>query len=146
MISASLKQKGCERNSRIWRAPAVGISPFQLSLTTDCAISMALFRSSRALAISASTQRPYTYHHLPSGARDVDSRLLLGPGMTIRLKGLFDEICECDIGPDRLFIDPQAAQPKRQMARLAGYRRPLRRFMADLGLPAGRLCGSPWRS
>ncbi|PTB19110.1 adenylosuccinate synthetase [Trinickia symbiotica] len=56
----------------------------------------------------ASAQGPYTYHHLPSGARDVDSRLLLGPGMTIRLKGLFDEICDCDIGPDRLFIDPQA--------------------------------------
>ena len=47
----------------------------------------------------ASAQGPYTYHHLPSGARDVDSRLLLGPGMTIRLKGLFDEICDCDIGP-----------------------------------------------
>ncbi len=56
----------------------------------------------------ASTNGPYTYHHLPSGARDVKSRLLLGPGMTIRLKGLFEEICECNIGPDRLFIDPQA--------------------------------------
>ncbi|MFT4510341.1 adenylosuccinate synthetase [Caballeronia sp. 15711] len=56
----------------------------------------------------ASPQGPYTYHHLPSGARDVDARLLLGPGMTIRLKGLFDEICDCGIGPDRLFIDPQA--------------------------------------
>ncbi|WP_431825088.1 adenylosuccinate synthetase [Burkholderia sp. F1] len=56
----------------------------------------------------ASTNGPYTYHHLPSGARDVDSRLLLGPGMTIRLKGLFDEIRDCNIGPDRLFIDPQA--------------------------------------
>lgn len=56
----------------------------------------------------ASPLGPYTYHHLPSGARDVSARLLLGPGMTIRLPGLLKEIEECHIGPDRLFIDPQA--------------------------------------
>ncbi|MGN8258794.1 adenylosuccinate synthetase [Pseudomonas sp. SMSB3] len=56
----------------------------------------------------ASPLGPYTYHHLPSGARDVSARLLLGPGMTIRLPGLLNEIEECQIGPDRLFIDPQA--------------------------------------
>ncbi len=56
----------------------------------------------------ASPRGPYTYHHLPSGARDVSARLLLGPGMTIRLLGLLKEIEECNIGPDRLFIDPQA--------------------------------------
>lgn len=56
----------------------------------------------------ASPRGPYTYHHLPSGARDVSARLLLGPGMTIRLPGLLKEIKECNIGPDRLFIDPQA--------------------------------------
>nr|WP_291121085.1 adenylosuccinate synthetase [Hydrogenophaga sp.] len=57
----------------------------------------------------ASPRGPYTYHHLPSGARDVGARLLLGPGMTIRLPGLFKEIKECGIGPERLFIDPQAS-------------------------------------
>lgn len=56
----------------------------------------------------ASPLGPYTYHHLPSGSRDVGARLLLGPGMTIRLPGLLKEIEECRIGPDRLFIDPQA--------------------------------------
>lgn len=57
----------------------------------------------------ASPSGPYTYHHLPSGSRDVNARLLLGPGMTINLTKLLKEIEECGIGPERLFIDPQAA-------------------------------------
>jgi adenylosuccinate synthase len=56
----------------------------------------------------ASSAGPYTYHHLPSGSRDVTARLLLGPGMTIHLPGLLREIKECAISEDRLFIDPQA--------------------------------------
>lgn len=56
----------------------------------------------------ASAVGTFTYHHLPSGSRDVTARLLLGPGMTIHLPGLLREINECSIGPDRLFIDPQA--------------------------------------
>ena len=56
----------------------------------------------------ASSRGRYTYHHLPSGSRDVSARLLLGPGMTIRLPGLLKEIAECGIGVERLFIDPQA--------------------------------------
>jgi adenylosuccinate synthase len=56
----------------------------------------------------ASSAGPYTYHHLPSGARDVTARLLLGPGMTIHLPRLLKEIQECGIGENRLFIDPQA--------------------------------------
>lgn len=56
----------------------------------------------------ASSQGPYTYHHLPSGSRDVSAILLLGPGMTIHLPGLLKEIEECHIGVERLFIDPQA--------------------------------------
>lgn len=56
----------------------------------------------------ASSAGPYTYHHLPSGSKDVTARLLLGPGMTIHLPGLLKEIEECGIGVDRLFIDPQA--------------------------------------
>lgn len=50
----------------------------------------------------------YTYHQLPSGARDTDAKLLLGPGMTIYVKRLLEEINECSITPERLFIDPQA--------------------------------------
>jgi len=50
----------------------------------------------------------YTYHQLPSGARDTKARLLLGPGMTINVKRLLEEIKECRVKPDRLFIDPQA--------------------------------------
>lgn len=56
----------------------------------------------------ASSAGPYTYHHLPSGSRDVTARLLLGPGMTIHLPGLIKEIKDCGINADRLFIDPQA--------------------------------------
>lgn len=33
----------------------------------------------------ASAQGAYIYHHIPSGARDVKAKLLLGPGMTIWL-------------------------------------------------------------
>lgn len=50
----------------------------------------------------------YTYIHLPSGSRDTDARLLLGPGMTINVEVLLKEIADCGISPDRLFIDPQA--------------------------------------
>jgi adenylosuccinate synthase len=50
----------------------------------------------------------YTYHQLPSGARDTTAKLLLGPGMTIRVDDLLKEIKECKVTPDRLYIDPQA--------------------------------------
>ncbi len=50
----------------------------------------------------------YTYVHLPSGSRDCNARLLLGPGMTINVEVLLKEIEDCGITADRLFIDPQA--------------------------------------
>jgi adenylosuccinate synthase len=50
----------------------------------------------------------YTYHQLPSGARDTDAKLLLGPGMTLNVDRLLDEIAECGVTPQRLFIDPEA--------------------------------------
>ena len=56
----------------------------------------------------ASAAGNYTYHHLPSGSRDVSARILLGPGMTIWLDGLLREIKDCSVTPERLFIDPQA--------------------------------------
>lgn len=50
----------------------------------------------------------YTYVHLPSGSRDSKAKLLLGPGMTIDVNVLLREIAECNVSPERLFIDPQA--------------------------------------
>ena len=50
----------------------------------------------------------YTYHHLPSGTKDTDAEILLGPGSTLYLPGLLHEIEECGLNEDRLFIDPQA--------------------------------------
>jgi adenylosuccinate synthase len=50
----------------------------------------------------------YVYHQLPSGTKDTDARILLGPGMTLNVDALIKEVEECGIGPERLFIDPQA--------------------------------------
>lgn len=49
----------------------------------------------------------YTYHQLPSGARDTTAKLLLGPGMTVYVPDLLKEIAECNVSRERLFIDPQ---------------------------------------
>ena len=49
----------------------------------------------------------FTYHQLPSGTRDVDAEVLLGPGMTLRVDALLKEIEQCGISPERLYIDPQ---------------------------------------
>lgn len=51
---------------------------------------------------------PYTFHHLPSGARKADAQLLIGPGATLYVPTLLEEIAACGIGTDRLRIDPQA--------------------------------------
>lgn len=56
----------------------------------------------------SSSSGVYTYHQLPSGAKDTDAKLLLGPGMTIYVPDLLNEIRECAVGPNRLYIDPQA--------------------------------------
>ena len=50
----------------------------------------------------------YTYHQLPSGAKDCTAKLLLGPGMTIDKGKLLEEIAECVVTTKRLCIDPQA--------------------------------------
>ena len=50
----------------------------------------------------------YTYHHLPSGCRDTDAEVLLGPGMTIRVDEILKEIDDCKLEAGRLFIDSQA--------------------------------------
>lgn len=48
------------------------------------------------------------FHHLPSGCKNSpESKILIGPGATIYIKTLFEEINKFDIAPDRLFIDKQ---------------------------------------
>ncbi|KFE71363.1 adenylosuccinate synthetase [Hyalangium minutum] len=52
---------------------------------------------------------PYTFHQLPSGTRAAPrARVALGPGATLSLTSLQQEIADCRIEPGRLFIDPQA--------------------------------------
>ena len=51
----------------------------------------------------------YVHHQLPSGTRiNANSKLLIGPGATLRIPDLLREIAECDVDADRLSIDPQA--------------------------------------
>ena len=47
------------------------------------------------------------YHQLPSGCRDTDAEILIGPGAVINVKRLLDEISRCALTQERLFIDPQ---------------------------------------
>src|SRR5205823_11180674 len=49
----------------------------------------------------------YTFHHLPSGTRSTEAKIVLGAGAVVSLKGLGEEIRECRLGPDRLTIDEQ---------------------------------------
>lgn len=57
----------------------------------------------------ASSKGKFIHHLLPSGSRFTSGKLLLGPGMTIHVRGLLDEIEKTGINPSRLFIDPQAS-------------------------------------
>ena len=50
----------------------------------------------------------YVHHQLPSGSRECDAEILLGPGMTIDVKMLLKEIADCEITEERLYIDPDA--------------------------------------
>jgi adenylosuccinate synthase len=52
---------------------------------------------------------PFTHRLLPSGTRANErAKLLLGPGATLDVDVLMNEIAECDVESDRLSIDPQA--------------------------------------
>ena len=50
----------------------------------------------------------YAYHHLPSGTMQSNAQLILGPGATLNVPNLMQEIAECGVTADRLSIDPQA--------------------------------------
>lgn len=52
--------------------------------------------------------QPYTHHQLPSGSRCSSALLLIGPGATLRVPNLLDEIADCKVESGRLFVDPQA--------------------------------------
>lgn len=50
----------------------------------------------------------YVYHQLPSGCRDTNALVLIGPGAVLHPVKLVQEIKDCGLGPDRVVIDPQA--------------------------------------
>lgn len=50
----------------------------------------------------------YVYHQLPSGCRDTNALVLIGPGAVLHPEKLVQEIKDCGLGPDRVVIDPQA--------------------------------------
>jgi len=51
--------------------------------------------------------KPYTFHHLPSGTRSSEAKLIIGPGAVINPVGLLEEIAKCGVDAERLSIDPQ---------------------------------------
>ncbi len=51
---------------------------------------------------------PYSFHTLPSGTRNSQALIVLGPGTLISVKQLLKEIADCEVSIDRLRIDPQA--------------------------------------
>lgn len=52
--------------------------------------------------------RPYVFHHLPSGTRCSNAKLVIAPGAVLYVPGLQREISECEVSRERLMIDPQA--------------------------------------
>ncbi len=50
----------------------------------------------------------YTYHSLPSGCRDSDAHVLIGPGATIYIPEFIKEIEDCGVDSNRVFLDPNA--------------------------------------
>lgn len=51
---------------------------------------------------------PYTHRLLPSGTQaNTDATIVIGPGATLSLDVLLNEIAECSVEVDRLAIDPQ---------------------------------------
>lgn len=56
----------------------------------------------------ANAEGKVIHHQLPSGTLFSRAKVLLGPGMTVNVDSLLQEIEKSRIGPERLFIDPQA--------------------------------------
>ncbi len=51
---------------------------------------------------------PFVHHQLPCGTRRTKAKLLIGPGTTLNLSKLLEEIRLCGVTPDRLKIDGKA--------------------------------------
>jgi len=49
----------------------------------------------------------YVYHHLPSGCKDTNAEVLIGPGAVVNPKNILKEIKDCGLKEGRIFIDPQ---------------------------------------
>ncbi len=56
----------------------------------------------------ANSDGKVVHHQLPSGTLFSTAKILLGPGITLNVASLLKEIVKSRVGPDRLFIDPQA--------------------------------------
>jgi adenylosuccinate synthase len=52
--------------------------------------------------------QPYPHHQLPSGTRFSEAKLVIAPGAVLSVDKLLKEIAECEVGTDRLVIDPRA--------------------------------------
>jgi len=50
----------------------------------------------------------YAHHQLPSGTRCSEAKLIIAPGAVLAVGKLLKEIAECEVGADRLTIDPTA--------------------------------------
>lgn len=51
---------------------------------------------------------PFVFHHLPSGTRVSNAKLMIGPGAVLHVPELLDELARCAVDHTRLTIDPQA--------------------------------------
>lgn len=50
----------------------------------------------------------YAHHQLPSGTRCSEAKLIIAPGAVLNVDKLLQEIAQCEVGADRLTIDPTA--------------------------------------
>ncbi|WP_323794692.1 adenylosuccinate synthetase [Nisaea sp.] len=48
----------------------------------------------------------YTYHSLPSGSRESEGDILIGPGATIYIPEFVKEVSDCAISKNRIYLDP----------------------------------------
>ena len=86
------------------------------------------------------TEGLYTIDHLPSGTKDTDAEILLGPGSTLHVPSLLKEVEDCRISSDRLYIDPQAMiiSEDAHRAKEAGLRDDISSTASGSGLAAAR--------
>jgi adenylosuccinate synthase len=72
----------------------------------DFAISQNSVNASHIVAFDDGTE--YKFQHLPSSTTNLHCKLIIGAGASIDLDQLMKEIADWNLGPDRLFIHPNA--------------------------------------